>query len=63
MSSEEAEYMSACTFCMSMAHIKMLIYDIKNLSSKNYNPNEQSPATMNILLVDNEATVAMAKKL
>ena len=55
MSSAEAEYMAACTACMSMAHIKMLIYDIKNLSSKNYNPNEQSLATMNILLVYNES--------
>ena len=46
---------------MAMAHIKMLIYDIKHLSSKDYNPEEQTPDTMNVLLVDNEATVAMAK--
>ena len=36
MSSAEAEYMGACTACMSMAHLKMLMQDLKYLGEIDY---------------------------
>ena len=61
MSSSEAEYMGACTACMAMAHLKMLIQDLKYLGSQDYDTKITEKSHMNILLVDNEATVAMSK--
>ena len=61
MSSAEAEYMGACTACMAMAHLKMLMQDLKFLGSSNYEKRIEDKTYMNVLLVDNEATVAMAK--
>ena len=61
MSSAESENMGTCTACMAMAHLKMLVQDFKHLGSINHKEKIEEKTQMNVLLVDNEATVAMAK--
>jgi len=62
MSTAEAEFMGACTGAMAAAHIRMILYDFINLGTKNWKASEQSlPTTPNILMIDNEAVVQMAK--
>jgi len=62
MSTAEAEFMGACTGAMAAAHIRTILYDFMNLGTKNWKATEQSlPTTPNILMIDNEAVVQMAK--
>ena len=61
MSSAEAEYMAACSACMAISHLQMLIYDLEYLGSEQYVPDGTYAQVPNILLVDNEATVSMSK--
>ena len=61
MSSAEAEYMSACNLCMKLAHLRMLVYDLEKLGSKDYDPDGRDDQTPNVVLVDNQAAVTMAK--
>ena len=61
MSSAEAEYMAACMACMSISHLRMLIYDLKELGSKNYHIDMKEQSVPDILLVDNEETICMSK--
>ena len=46
---------------MAMAHLKMLIQDLKYLGEIDYKHQIEEKTQMNVLLVDNEATVAMDK--
>ena len=61
MSSAEAEYMAACSACMAMTHLRMLIYDLESLGTDTYILNGTNLSVPNLLLIDNEATVAMSK--
>ena len=61
MSSAEAEYMSACNLCMKLAHLRMLVYDIENMGSPNFDTKERDPETPTVALNDKQATVSMAK--
>ena len=60
MSSGEAEYISAAVACMRASHIRMLVYDLKFLGTKEYNSDKPiyEPAT---IIIDNEAAISMAK--
>ena len=60
MSSGEAEYISAATACMRASHLRMLIYDLKHLSTTNYDGDKlnEKPAR---IIIDNEAAICMAK--
>ena len=58
MSSAEAEYMSAYNLCMKLAHLRMLVYDIENMGSPNF---DTDPETPTVVLIDNQATVSMSK--
>jgi len=60
-SSAEAEYMAACAACMAMSHLSMVVYDLEHLGSKEYDKYHTPKTSPNILLVDNDATVNMAK--
>ena len=59
MSSGEAEYIAAAVACMRASHLRMLIYDLQNMCSRDYNHTEikQPPAK---IIIDNEAAIAMA---
>ena len=59
MSSGEAEYIAAAVACMRASHLRMLIYDLKHMSSKDYNTIDvpHPPAK---IIIDNEAAIAMA---
>ena len=60
MSSGEAEYIAAAVACMKASHIRMLVYDLRNLGMEDYNgdlPNIE-PAR---IIIDNEAAITMAK--
>ena len=59
ISSGEAEYIAAAVACMRASHLRMLVYDLQNMCSRNYNHTEikQPPAK---IIIDNEANIAMA---
>ena len=59
MSSGEAEYIAAAVACMRASHLRMLIYDLQHMSSRNYNATDvpHPPAK---IIIDNEAAIAMA---
>ena len=62
MSTSEAEYMAACSATMAAAHIRMLLYDMLYLGTKQWRESTQRlPTTPAILMIDNEATVQIAK--
>ena len=62
MSTSEAEYMAACSATMATAHIRMLLYDMMFLGTKQWKQSIQNlPTTPTVLMVDNEATVQIAK--
>jgi hypothetical protein len=62
MSTSEAEYMAACSATMATAHIRMLLYDMTYLGTKQWRESTQRlPTIPSILMVDNEATVQIAK--
>ncbi|KAI2492911.1 hypothetical protein MHU86_21625 [Fragilaria crotonensis] len=61
MSTSEAEYM-ACSATMATAHIQMLLYDMLYLGTKQWRESTQRlPSIPAILMIDNEATVQIAK--
>ena len=62
MSTSEAEYLAACSAAMATAHIRMLLYDMTYLGTKQWRESSQRlPTTPSILMIDNEATVQIAK--
>jgi hypothetical protein len=62
MSTSEAEYMAACSATMATAHIRMLLYDMLYLGTKQWRESSQRlPSIPAILMIDNEATVQIAK--
>ncbi len=62
MSTSEAEYMAACSATMATAHICMLLFDMLYLGTKQWHISTQRlPTTPAILMIDNEATVQIAK--
>lgn len=62
MSSAESEYLAACNGAMAIAHLRMLLYDVLYLGSKEWSMAIQKlTTTPSILMVDNEAAVQMAK--
>jgi hypothetical protein len=62
MSTSEAEYMAACSASMATAHIRMLLYDMTYLGTKHWRESMQRlPTIPSILMIDNEATVQIAK--
>jgi hypothetical protein len=62
MSMSEAEYMAACSATMATAHIQMLLYDMLYLGTKQWRESSQRlPSIPAILMIDNEATVQIAK--
>jgi hypothetical protein len=65
MSTSEAKYMAACSATMATAHIGMLLlYNMTYLGTKQWRESTQRlPPIPSILMVDNEATVQVAKKL
>ena len=61
MSSCEAEVMAACSGCMAVAHLHMLLYDMKYLGTKNYNSGKLAlPNPPTVIMVDNEAACKMS---
>jgi len=63
MSTSEAEYMAACSATMATAqHIRVLLYDMLYLGTKQWRESTQRlPSIPAILMIDNEATVQIAK--
>ncbi|KAI2490955.1 hypothetical protein MHU86_23614 [Fragilaria crotonensis] len=62
MSTSEAEYMAAYSATMATAHIRMLLYDMLYLGTKQWREStERLPSIPAILMIDNEATVQIAK--
>ena len=62
MSTSEAKYMAACSASMATAHIHMLLYDMIYLGTKQWRESAQRlPTIPSILMIDNEATVQIAK--
>ena len=60
MSTSEAEYMAACSASMATAHIRMLLYDMTYLGTKQWHESTQLLPTTPSILLNNEATVQIA---
>ena len=60
MSTGEAEYLGAGNACMSAAHLRMLVYDLQFLGTKQhtYENHDQIPPAL--IVLDSEAAIAMA---
>ena len=58
MSSGDAEYISAAVACIHASHMRMLIYDLKFLGTKEYNRNEPVDES-DTIIIDNEAAISM----
>ena len=53
--------MAACSASMAAAHIRMLLYDVTYLGTKQWRESTQRlPTILSILMIDNEATVQIA---
>ena len=62
MSTSKAEHMAACSASMATAHIRMLLYDMTYLGTKQWHESTQRlPTIPSILMIDNEATVQIAR--
>jgi hypothetical protein len=62
MSTSEAEYMATCSASMATAHIRMLLYNMTYLGTKQWRESTQRlPTIPSILMIDNEATVQIAR--
>ena len=62
MSTSEAEYLAACSATMSAAHIRMLLYDMMFLGTKQWRQSSQRlPTIPTVLMVDNAATIQIAR--
>ena len=60
MSSGEAEYISAAVACMRASHLRMLIYDLRDMGSDKYDQDNVNMEPARII-IDNEAAISMAK--
>ena len=60
LSSAEAEYMGAANAATSLAHHRELTYDLENMGTKEYDPEQVHGEVPSLILVDNQATVAMS---
>ena len=60
MSSGEAEYIAAAVACMKASHIRMLMYDLRNLGTEENDLNNVNTEPARIV-IDNEAAICMAK--
>ena len=61
MSSAEAEYNGASNAGTTAAHFRELIYDLKYLGTKEFDAKQVHGEVPSLILVDNQATVAMGK--
>jgi hypothetical protein len=63
MSASEAEYLAACSATMATAaYIRMLLYDVMFLVTKQWRESTQRlPTIPTVLMVDNDTTVQIAK--
>ena len=60
MSSGEAEYLGAAGAAIGAAHLRMLYHDFKNLGSHHYNVENMEREPPSLIMVDNEAAIAIA---
>jgi len=60
MSTCEAEYLGACNAAMSVAHLRMMVYDFMHLGTNRYSLEDQKLKYPPLILVDNQAAVQMA---
>ena len=62
MSTSKAKYMATCSAPLATAHICMLLYDMTYLGTKQWRESTQClPTIPSILMIDNEATVQIAR--
>ena len=61
LSSAEAEYMACCNLGAMVCHLRELLYEFEFLGTKEYRIDGASGSPPSIMLVDNQATVAMSK--
>jgi hypothetical protein len=61
LSVAESEYMGGCNLGAMICYFKDLYYDFEFLGTPDYNENACHSMTPSILLIDNNATVAMSK--
>ena len=61
LSSAEAEYLSCCNLGAMLYHLRELLYEFEYLGSSKYNLDGLYGASPSIMLIDNQATVAMSK--
>jgi len=60
MSTGEAEYLAAGNACMSAAHLRMLIYDLQYLGTKQHSYENHEDIPPALIVLDSEAAMAMA---
>ena len=61
LSSAEAEYMGAANAATSLEHHRELTYDLEYMGTKKYDPKQVHREVTSLILVDNQAKVAMSK--
>ena len=61
LSSAEAEYMSCCNLGAMIYHLRELLYEFEYLGSKDYSINGLYGEAPSMIMIDNQATVAMSK--
>ena len=61
LSSAEAEYMVAANAATSLAHHRELMYDLEYMGTNEYDPDQVHGEVPSLILIDNQATVAMSK--
>ena len=61
LSSAEAEYIGAANAATSLAHHRELTYNLEHKGTKDYDPEQVHGEVPSLILVDNQATVAMSK--
>ena len=61
LSSAEAEYMSCCNLGAMLYHLRELLYEFEFLGKKDYDINGLYGKVPSMILIDNQATVAMSK--
>ena len=60
ISSGEAEYISAAVACMQASHLRMLVYELRNMGSKSYD-GDNLKCEPSRIIIDNEAVISMAR--
>ena len=61
LSSAEVEYMSCCNLGAMLFHLRELLYEFENLGRSDYDINGLHGQAPSMVLIDNQATVAMSK--